>query len=89
MDFYISSYYLEKILLSSDQYIELTCDLADWIMQERYGDKYEKYTIEEDEVISFTEKGQDIFNSLVEEVEILLEDRADIVNEMNERKDNE
>ena len=70
----------EKILLSSDQYIELTCDLADWIMQERYGDKYEKYTIEEDEVISFTEKGQDIFNSLVEEVEILLEDRADIVN---------
>ncbi len=79
----------EKILLSSDQYIELTCDLADWIMQERYGDKYEKYTIEEDEVISFTEKGQDIFNSLVEEVEILLEDRADIVNEMNERKDNE
>lgn len=79
----------EKILLSSDQYIELTCDIADWIMQERYGDKYEKYTIEEDEVISFTEKGQDIFNSLVEEVEILLEDRADIVNEMNERKDNE
>ena len=79
----------EKILLSSDQYIELTCDLADWIMQERYGDKFEKYTIEEDEVISFTEKGQDIFNSLVEEVEILLEDRADIVNEMNERKDNE
>ena len=79
----------EKILLSSDQYIELTCDLADWIMQERYGDKYDKYSIEEDEVISFTEKGQDIFNSLVEEVEILLEDRADIVNEMNERKDNE
>tara|TARA_E500000331_G_C17221038_1_gene698113 strand:- start:538 stop:786 length:249 start_codon:yes stop_codon:yes gene_type:complete len=79
----------EKILLSSDQYIELTCDIADWIMQERYGDDYEKYTIEEDEVISFTEKGQDIFNSLVEEVEILLEDRADIVNEMNERKDNE
>ena len=79
----------EKILLSSAQYIELTCDLADWIMQERYGDKYDKYSIEEDEVISFTEKGQDIFNSLVEEVEILLEDRADIVNEMNERKDNE
>ena len=79
----------EKILLSSDQYIELTCDIADWIMQERYGDKYEKYTIEEDEVISFTEKGQDIFNSLVEEVEILLEDRADIVNEMNEREDDE
>jgi len=79
----------EKILLSSDQYIELTCDIADWIMQERYGDDYEKYTIEEDEVISFTEKGQDIFNSLVEEVEILLEDRADIVNEMNEREDDE
>jgi hypothetical protein len=79
----------EKILLPCDQYIELTCDIADWIMQERYGDKYENYIIEEDETISFTEKGQDIFNNLVEEVEILLEDRADIVNEESEREDNE
>ncbi len=79
----------DKIPLSSDHYIELTCDIADWIMQERYGDKYENYIKEEDETISFTDKGQDIFNNLVEEVEILLEDRADIVNEEIEREDNE
>ena len=79
----------EKILLPCDQYIELTCDIADWIMQERYKGNYKKYIIEDDETISFTEKGQDIFNNLVEEVEILLEDRADIVNEESEREDNE
>ena len=71
----------EKILLPCDQYIELTCDIADWIMQERYKGNYKKYIIEDDETISFTEKGQDIFNNLVEEVEILLEDRADIIKE--------
>ncbi len=71
----------EKNLIPCDQYIELTCDIADWIMQERYKGNYKKYIIEDDETISFTEKGQDIFNNLVEEVEILLEDRADIIKE--------
>ncbi len=80
----------EKILLPSDQYIELTCDIADWIMQERYGDDYEKYIyIDEYKTINYTDKGQDIFNELIGAVESVLEDRADIVNAESEREDNE
>ena len=71
----------EKNLISSDQYIELTCDIADWIMQERYGDDYENYIYtDEYNTINYTEKGQDIFNGLIGTVESVLEDRADIVN---------
>ena len=33
----------DKIPLSSDIYIELTTDIADWIMQERYKGNYKKY----------------------------------------------
>ena len=71
----------EKNLIPCDQYIELTCDIADWIMQERYKGNYKKYIIEDDEKVCFTEKGQEIFNDLVEQVEILLEDIADIIKE--------
>jgi len=80
----------DKIPLPSDQYIELTCDLADWIMQERYKGNYKRYIYtDEYDTINYTNKGQDIFNGLIGAVEIVLEDRADIVNAESEREENE
>ena len=71
----------DKIPLSSDQYIALTTDIADWIMQERYKGNYKKYIYtDEYDTINFTEKGQDIFNELNGQVESVLETRAGIVN---------
>ena len=71
----------DKIPLSSDIYIELTTDIADWIMQERYKGNYKRYIYtDEYDTINFTEKGQDIFNELNGEVESVLETRAGIVN---------
>ena len=72
---------IDKIPLSSDQYIHLTTDIADWIMQERYKGNYKKYIYtDEYDTINFTEKGQDIFNELNGQVESVLETRAGIVN---------
>ena len=71
----------DKIPLSSDIYIELTTDIADWVMQERYKGNYKKYIYtDEYDTINFTEKGQDIFNELNGQVESVLETRAGIVN---------
>jgi len=71
----------DKIPLSSDQYIELTTDIADWVMQERYKGNYKKYIYtDEYDTINFTEKGQDIFDELNGQVESVLETRAGIVN---------
>lgn len=71
----------DKIPLSSDIYIELTTDIADWIMQERYKGNYKRYIYtDEYDTINFTEKGQDIFNELNGEVEHVLETVAGIVN---------
>tara|TARA_B100000073_G_scaffold334879_1_gene327874 strand:+ start:1326 stop:1649 length:324 start_codon:yes stop_codon:yes gene_type:complete len=70
----------DKIPLSSDIYIELTTDIADWVMQERYKGNYKKYIYtDEYDTINFTEKGQDIFNELNGQVESVLT-RAGIVN---------
>ena len=72
----------DKIPLSCDVYIELTCDIADWIMQERYKGNYKKYIYtDEYDTINYTEKGQDIFNELNGQVESVLETRAGIFNE--------
>mgnify|MGYP003137514642 FL=1 len=80
----------DKIPLPSDQYIELTCDIADWIMQERYKGNYKRYIYtDEYDTINYTDKGQDIFNELIGTVESVLEDRADIVNAESEREDDD
>ena len=77
-----NNYYID-----SSSFIEVTSELADYIMQEKLGDKYDKYIYEdESEVINYTKAGQDMFNNYVEVIEGYLRD-VSIVHE--DQKENE
>ena len=59
--------------INASNFLEVTSELADFIMQEKYGDEYENYIYQDDVgVISYTEEGQDIFNNYLGEVETYL-----------------
>ena len=59
-----------KYYIDASSFLEVTSELADYIMQENMGDEYENYIYEdEDEVINYTEEGQKIFNNYVEVIE--------------------
>ena len=52
-----------KYYIDASSFLEVTSELADYIMQENMGDEYENYIYEdEDEVINYTEEGQKIYN---------------------------
>ena len=59
-----NNYYID-----SSSFIEVTTELADYIMQEKLGKNYDNYIYEEQGSISFTAKGQEIFNRYLEEIE--------------------
>ena len=60
----------DKYYIDASSFLEVTSELADYIMQENMGDEYENYIyVEEDEVINYTEEGQKIFNNYVEVIE--------------------
>lgn len=64
-----------KIQLHADasEFIEHTCDFADYLMQKILADKYEDYMQgNDDDGYSYTEDGQDFFNELLEDVEHFL-----------------
>jgi hypothetical protein len=59
--------------INASNFLEVTSELADFIMQEKYGDEYENYIFQDDVgVINYTQEGQDIFNNYVGEVETYL-----------------
>jgi len=58
--------------LPSDNWLELTSELSDYVMTKALGHNYEDYIIEKDDVIYYTEEGQQIFNETVDEVEYIL-----------------
>ena len=59
--------------INASSFLEVTSELADFIMQEKYGDEYENYIFQDDVgVINYTQEGQDIFNNYVGEVETYL-----------------
>ena len=62
--------------LTADQYIEYSCEVADKIMQMKTGEEYyTKYTyMDRDGNSSYTEEGQDIFNDILDAVDIFLSD---------------
>ncbi len=50
--------------------LEVTSELADFIMQEKYGDAYENYIFRDKSgSYNYTEEGQEIFNNYLGEVE--------------------
>ena len=63
----------EKQLIKATNFVGVTCELADEIMQDRLGRSYEDYLLgNDDEGYSYTEEGQDIFNEILIEVENFL-----------------
>ena len=59
--------------INASSFLEVTSELADFIMQEKYGDEYENYIFRDaDESYNYTEEGQEIFNNYVGEVETYL-----------------
>jgi hypothetical protein len=63
---------MKEYFLSADQFIALSCDLADRLMQYDLKENYDLYIKKEGTSTSYTEAGQDIFNALVDEVEDIL-----------------
>ena len=71
----------EKQLIKATNFVGVTCELADEMMQDRLGRSYEDYLLgNDDEGYSYTEEGQDIFNEILIEVEIFLA-KLNVVNE--------
>ena len=59
--------------INASNFLEVTSELADFIMQEKYGDEYENYIFrDEDGSYNYTEEGQEIFNNYLGEVETYL-----------------
>ena len=56
---------LDNTYLSADQYIEYSCEVADKIMQMKYGKSYIRYVKNIDKNISYTDEGQNIFNEIL------------------------
>ena len=62
----------EKQLIKATNFVGVTCELADEIMQDRLGRSYEDYLLGNDNYgYSFTEEGQDIFNGILDHVEYI------------------
>ena len=66
----------KKYYVSESAFINVSCDLAKRMMEERLGDKYP--LMFEDNGNCYNEEGQEHFNQLYEQVQNILED-ADIV----------
>ena len=66
----------DNVYLSAEEYIEYTCEQADKIMQMKLGKEYDNYIVYSNPSleISYTEKGQDIFNNILNAVELCLSD---------------
>ena len=58
-----------EIYLEADQYLSLSCDIADRFMQIKLGKQYDSCTEQEGGGFRYTPQGQDIFNLILEEVE--------------------
>ena len=63
----------DKYYIDASSFLEVTSELADYIMQEKLGDAYDNYIYEDESgVINYTKAGQDIFNNYVEIIEVYL-----------------
>ena len=64
---------MNKYYIDASSFLEVTSELADYIMQEKLGDAYDNYIYEDESgVINYTKAGQDIFNNYVEIIEVYL-----------------
>jgi hypothetical protein len=67
--------FMSDVYLNADEYIEYYSELADDLMQKKLGKEYERYVhYNVDGNSSYTEEGQDIFNDILDAVELCLSD---------------
>jgi hypothetical protein len=60
----------DKYYIDASSFLEVTSELADYIMQEKLSEEYYEYIYEdEDDVYNYTDEGQEMFNNYVEIIE--------------------
>ena len=71
-----------KYYIDASSFLEVTGELADFMMQEKLGEKYYEDCIyvDEDDVYNFTDEGQEIFNNYIDQMTRILNE-VDIVDE--------
>ena len=71
-----------KYYIDTPSFLEVTSKLADFMMQEKLGEKYYENCIyvDEDDVYNFTDEGQEMFNNYVDIMTRILGE-ANIVHE--------
>tara|TARA_R100001086_G_C11814443_1_gene252457 strand:- start:86 stop:349 length:264 start_codon:yes stop_codon:yes gene_type:complete len=77
-----------KTYLTADQYIEYSCEVADKIMEMKSGEEYytEYSYLDRDNVVRYTDEGQDIFNDILAHVEEFLSDVGIYIESEEEKK---
>ena len=72
----------DKYYIDASSFVEVTGELADFMMQEKLGEKYyEDYIyVDEDDVYNFTDEGQEMFNNYVDQMTRILSE-VNIVHE--------
>tara|TARA_E500000305_G_scaffold96424_1_gene86456 strand:- start:38 stop:286 length:249 start_codon:yes stop_codon:yes gene_type:complete len=72
----------DKYYIDASSFLEVTSELADFMMQEKLGEKYYEDCIyvDEDDVYNFTDEGQEMFNNYVDQMTRILSE-VNIVHE--------
>ena len=72
----------DKYYIDDSSFVEVTSELADFMMQEKLGEKYYENCIyvDEDDVYNYTDEGQEIFNNYIDQMTRILNE-VDIVDE--------
>ena len=76
----------DKYYIDDSSFVEVTSELADFMMQEKLGEKYYEDCIyvDEDDVYNFTDEGQEMFNYYTGIIKKNLKEMCNIVPKENE-----
>lgn len=70
----------DKYYIDAPTYLEITTNIADYVMKVKLGKNYDSYIYVEQGHITYSDKGQEIFNRYLEQTEIFFSN-ANIVDE--------
>ena len=80
----------DKYYIDASSFLEVTDELADYIMQEKLGDAYDNYIYEDESgAINYTKAGQDMFNNYVEIIEVYLRNVSIVHEDQKENDDDQ
>tara|TARA_R110002020_G_scaffold174870_1_gene366616 strand:- start:158 stop:385 length:228 start_codon:yes stop_codon:yes gene_type:complete len=73
----------DKYYIDAPTYLEITSDIADYVMRARFAKDYDDCIHVEQGIISYSDMGQEIFNRYLDQIQIFFSN-ANIVNKENE-----